>query len=85
MSADRGPHVAVISGGTTGIGLATAFRLLRAGHRVAVFSHGEASVMAAGAALAEAFGPKRSLARRVDLREPSAISSFFGEVARDLG
>ncbi|MBY5761513.1 3-oxoacyl-ACP reductase FabG [Rhizobium leguminosarum] len=85
MSADRGPHVAVISGGTTGIGLATAFRLLRAGHRVAVFSHGEASVMAAGAALAEAFGPERSLARRVDLREPSAISSFFGEVARDLG
>ncbi|MBY5675741.1 SDR family oxidoreductase, partial [Rhizobium leguminosarum] len=50
-----------------------------------VFSHGEASVMAAGAALAEAFGPERSLARRVDLREPSAISSFFGEVARDLG
>ncbi|NKN02768.1 SDR family NAD(P)-dependent oxidoreductase, partial [Rhizobium leguminosarum] len=85
MSADRGPHVAVISGGTTGIGLATAFRLLRAGHRVAVFSHGEASVMAAGAVLAEAFGPERSLARRVDLREPSAISSFFGEVARDLG
>ncbi|API55720.1 SDR family oxidoreductase [Rhizobium leguminosarum] len=85
MSADRGPHVAVISGGTTGIGLATAFRLLRAGHRVAVFSHGEASVMDAGAALAEAFGPERSLARRVDLREPSAISSFFGEVARDLG
>ncbi|MGO7136456.1 3-oxoacyl-ACP reductase FabG [Rhizobium leguminosarum] len=79
------PRVAVVSGGTTGIGLATAFRLLRAGHRVAVFSHGEASVMAAGAALAEAFGPERSLARRVDLREPSAISSFFGEVTRDLG
>ncbi|MFF0952369.1 3-oxoacyl-ACP reductase FabG [Rhizobium leguminosarum] len=85
MTPGGSPHVAVISGGTTGIGLATAFRLLKAGHRVAVFSHGEASVMAAGAALAEAFGPARSLARRVDLREPSAINSFFGEVARDLG
>ncbi|NNH62045.1 3-oxoacyl-ACP reductase FabG [Rhizobium laguerreae] len=85
MSADRSPHVAVISGGTTGIGLATAFRLLKAGHRVAVFSHGKASVMAAGAALAEAFGPERFLARRVDIREPPAISAFFGEVARDLG
>ncbi|RXT19571.1 3-ketoacyl-ACP reductase [Rhizobium leguminosarum] len=85
MSPGGSPHVAVITGGTTGIGLATALRLLGAGHRVAVFSHGEASVMAAGAALAEAFGPERSLARRVDLREPAAINSFFGEVARDLG
>ncbi|MGO6819203.1 3-oxoacyl-ACP reductase FabG [Rhizobium brockwellii] len=85
MSPGGSPHVAVISGGTTGIGLATALRLLGAGHRVAVFSHGEASVMAAGAALAEAFGPERSLARRVDLREPAAVDSFFGEVARVLG
>ncbi|MGO7185988.1 3-oxoacyl-ACP reductase FabG [Rhizobium brockwellii] len=79
------PRVAVVSGGTTGIGLATAFRLLRAGHRVAVFSHGEASVMAAGAALAEAVGPERSLARKVDLREPAAIEHFFDEVAHILG
>lgn len=79
------PRVAVVSGGTTGIGLATAFRLLRAGHRVAVFSHGEASVMAAGAALAEAFGPDRALARKVDLREPTAVNSFFGEVAHVWG
>ena len=79
------PRVAVISGGTTGIGLATAFRLLRAGHRVAVFSHGEASVMAAGAALAKTFGPERSLARKVDLREPAAINSFFDVVVHVLG
>ncbi|MBY5475524.1 3-oxoacyl-ACP reductase FabG [Rhizobium leguminosarum] len=85
MSPGGSSHVAVISGGTTGIGLATAFRLLRAGHRVAVFSHGEASVMAAGSALAEAFGPERSLTRKVDLREPAAINSFFGEVTRVLG
>ncbi|WP_184377531.1 3-oxoacyl-ACP reductase FabG [Rhizobium sp. BK619] len=85
MSADCSPHVAVISGGTTGIGLATAFRLLEAGHRVAVFSHGRESVMAAGAALAEAFGPESSIARQVDLREPAAVTQFFGEVARILG
>lgn len=85
MSPDCIPRVAVVSGGTTGIGLATAFRLLSSGHRVAVFSHGEASVMAAGAALSEAFGPERSMARKVDLREPAAINSFFGEVTRVLG
>ena len=81
MSADCSPHIAVISGGTTGIGLATAFRLLKAGHRVAVFSHGRESVVAAGAALAEAFGPKRSIARQVDLRDPAAVKQFFVEVA----
>ncbi|EJZ20272.1 3-oxoacyl-ACP reductase FabG [Rhizobium sp. Pop5] len=85
MSADCSPHVAVISGGTTGIGLATAFRLLKAGHRVAVFSHGAASVMAAQSALAEAFGPQRSLARQVDLRDPAAVEQFFGDVANVWG
>ncbi|KPH04857.1 SDR family oxidoreductase (plasmid) [Rhizobium acidisoli] len=85
MSADCSAHVAVISGGTTGIGLATAFRLLKAGHRVAVFSHGRESVMAAGAALAEAFGPERSIVRQVDLREPAAVEQFFREVADVLG
>ncbi|MBX4917899.1 3-oxoacyl-ACP reductase FabG [Rhizobium bangladeshense] len=85
MNAADSARVAVISGGTTGIGLATAFRLLKAGHSVTVFSHGEASVMAAGAALAEAFGPERSLARQVDLREPAAIGRFFAEVADVFG
>jgi 3-oxoacyl-[acyl-carrier protein] reductase len=85
MSANCSPHVAVISGGTTGIGLATAFRLLKAGHRVAVFSHGKASVTTAGTALAEAFGPERSIARQVDLREPAAVERFFGEVADAMG
>ncbi|EJB01885.1 dehydrogenase of unknown specificity [Rhizobium leguminosarum bv. trifolii WSM597] len=85
MSADCSAHVAVISGGTTGIGLATAFRLLKAGHRVAVFSHGRESVMAAGAALAEAFEPESWIARQVDLREPAAVTQFFGEVAHILG
>ncbi|MBB4192975.1 3-oxoacyl-[acyl-carrier protein] reductase [Rhizobium aethiopicum] len=80
MSADGSP-VAVISGGTTGIGLATAFRLLKAGHRVAVFSHGAASVATAGGALVKAFGPERSIARQVDLREPAALTRFFAEVA----
>ncbi|MBB3742093.1 3-ketoacyl-ACP reductase [Rhizobium anhuiense] len=84
MSQDT-PRVAVVSGGTTGIGLAAAFRLLSAGHRVAVFSHGDASVIAAGAALAEAFEPERWLAKKVDLREPEAINSFFGEVGRVWG
>ncbi|MBB3355580.1 3-oxoacyl-[acyl-carrier protein] reductase [Rhizobium sp. BK049] len=85
MSAAIRTPVAVISGGTTGIGLATAFRLLKARHRVAVFSHGEASVEAAGAALAEAFGSGQSLARQVDLRDPAAIKNFFTEVAYVFG
>ncbi|MDK4732026.1 3-oxoacyl-ACP reductase FabG [Rhizobium sp. CNPSo 3490] len=85
MNAAGSARVAVISGGTTGIGLATAFRLLSAGHRVAVFSHGEASVTAARAALAGAFGSGMSLARQVDIREPAAIRDFFSEVADVLG
>ncbi|PDS99279.1 3-ketoacyl-ACP reductase [Rhizobium sp. S9] len=85
MSTTCSARVAVISGGTTGIGLATAFRLLKTGNRVAVFSHGEASVMAADAALGEAFGPGRSMARQVDLREPAAIGHFFAEVAQVFG
>ncbi|NLS07156.1 3-oxoacyl-ACP reductase FabG [Rhizobium sp. P32RR-XVIII] len=80
MSATEGAPVAVVSGGTSGIGLATASRLLQDGYRVAVFGHGASSVKTAGAALTEIGGPERVLALQADVRDPEAIDGFFADV-----
>lgn len=73
-------HVAVVTGGTTGIGLATAKSLLRSGHRVAIFSQNQDNVLAAEAALGREFAPERIFARIADIADPVAIASFFAEV-----
>jgi 3-oxoacyl-[acyl-carrier protein] reductase len=80
MTGAPSSRVAVISGGTTGIGLATARRLLSAGHKVAVFSHGDKNVTDAQQDLSDEFGTDQVLARKVDLRKPSEITAFFAEV-----
>lgn len=77
--AEPGP-VAVVSGGTSGIGLATAGRFLRDGYRVAVLGHGASSVEAARTALAGIGGLERALALKVDIRDPDAIERFFADV-----
>ncbi|MEO9340377.1 3-oxoacyl-ACP reductase FabG [Mesorhizobium sp. SB112] len=78
-------RVAVVSGGTTGIGLATARRLLKAGHRVALFSQRVENVDAARCSLAEEYSPSRVFARTVDLLDPCAINGFFKEVEQEWG
>ncbi|TCU38094.1 3-oxoacyl-ACP reductase FabG [Rhizobium azibense] len=75
----EGP-VAVITGGTTGIGLATARRFLKDGYRVAVFGHRSETVKAAGTTLAEGVGADRVVALQLDLRDPTAIQGFFNDV-----
>jgi 3-oxoacyl-[acyl-carrier protein] reductase len=70
-------QIAVITGGTTGIGLATARRLLCRNYLVAVFSHRQESVEAAGDELAREFGTERIFVRPVDLAVPAQIEEFF--------
>ncbi len=73
--------VAVVSGGTTGIGLACARRLLADGLRVAVFSQSQDKVAMAEDLLSADAGNERVLVRKVDLAEPDAVSTFFADVA----
>jgi len=73
-------RVAVVTGGTTGIGLETARSLLRSGHRVAVFSQSQENVLAAAAALAQEFGSENIYARTADIADHRAIAAFFGEL-----
>jgi 3-oxoacyl-[acyl-carrier protein] reductase len=77
--------VAVVSGGSSGIGLATAEALLEAGWAVALFSQQSANVEKAEASLAERFGRHVVLGGTVDLRDAAAIAAFFGNVASRLG
>ncbi len=73
-------RVAVVTGGTSGIGLATARKLLAAGHRVAVFSHTAAASDAAEMLRAE-FESARVLGRTVDLSDAGQTRGFFAELS----
>ncbi|UCI31987.1 SDR family NAD(P)-dependent oxidoreductase [Mesorhizobium sp. B4-1-4] len=72
--------VAVITGGSSGIGLASADALLRAGYRVAFFSHQPERVEAATRTLAGVYGGDRIRSAAVDLRDPEAVRRFFGDL-----
>lgn len=78
-------RIAVVTGGTSGIGLATARKLLTMGHRVAVFSHSAKTVAEATAVLSAEFGYGRVLGRVVDLADPAAIAYFFNELSSTWG
>jgi 3-oxoacyl-[acyl-carrier protein] reductase len=80
MTDDNPLRVAVVTGGTTGIGLACAQRLLRSGHRVAVFSQNREKVDHARRLLVEAFGADRVIAAEVDIRNLDALERFFVKV-----
>lgn len=73
-------RVAVVTGGTTGIGLETARSLLRSGHRVAVFSQSRDHVLAAETSLAQEFGSENIYARTADIADHRAIAAFFAEL-----
>jgi NAD(P)-dependent dehydrogenase (short-subunit alcohol dehydrogenase family) len=69
-------RVAVVTGGTSGIGLATARLLLAEGARVAICGRDEARLAAARSAL----GPE-VLAMRCDVLDTDALASFAATVA----
>lgn len=82
MNAGPDPRIAVVSGGTTGIGLACAEHLLATGHRVAVFSQQAPRVNEARESLSRKFGLDNVLAETIDLRQGGALACFFDKVRR---
>jgi 3-oxoacyl-[acyl-carrier protein] reductase len=77
MTALSTQRVALVTGGSSGIGLATASSLLESGHRVALFGHSQSRVTAAQRELSARFGGQNIFACRVELSEPSDVQDFF--------
>ena len=63
MSRDSKARIAVVTGGTSGIGLATSRLLLERGCRVALFGQKLVNVESADQALCQDFGSERVFAR----------------------
>ncbi len=76
--------VAVVTGGTRGIGLAIAETLLRAGARVAVCSREAANVEKATAELS-VLSPGNVVGRTADVADPKSVAKFFSFVAETFG
>lgn len=81
-----GPRTAMVSGGTSGIGLATARRLASAGFRVAICGRSHERLEAARLELVELAGDSdRVLSTRVDLAEPGSASFWWDRVYLEFG
>lgn len=77
--------VAVVTGGSSGIGLATVRKLLEEGAKVALCARTEGRLMDVAAVLARDFGEERVLARAVSVLDPEAMNAFAAEVAERFG
>jgi citronellol/citronellal dehydrogenase len=75
-------QVAIVTGGGSGIGLATTQELLRLGARVAICGRTKDKLDAAAAQLAAG---ERVLALPCDIREPEQVKAFVGEVCGRWG
>jgi citronellol/citronellal dehydrogenase len=73
-------EVAIVTGGGSGIGLATARELIRLGARVVICGRTQAKLDAAAAELGE-----HAMARVCDIREPAQVEAFVGEVLAAFG
>jgi len=77
---------ALVTGGSSGIGLATARVLVRAGAHVAIVARGETRLRAAAEALArEAGSPRRIHWTAADLADPAAAERAVAAAAEALG
>jgi NAD(P)-dependent dehydrogenase (short-subunit alcohol dehydrogenase family) len=74
-------RVAVVTGGSSGIGLSTARLLLREGARVAICGRDTARLETARDALADVAGPGQLLARACDVLVESDVKAFAIAVA----
>jgi NAD(P)-dependent dehydrogenase (short-subunit alcohol dehydrogenase family) len=76
--------VAVVTGGTRGIGLACSLRLASRGLRVVAFYKGDASTARTAATLIEDVQPGCSV-WQVDVLDPTAIRAAVEKIVSDLG
>jgi citronellol/citronellal dehydrogenase len=76
-------QVAVVTGGGSGIGLATARELVRLGARVAICGRTQAKLDAAADELRAAGGAVLALA--CDIREPAQVEAFITATIAELG
>lgn len=83
ISYDFSGRVALITGGSSGIGLATARAFARAGARVVIAARGEASGRAACAELEELGA--RSLFVATDVRDESAVCALVAKALAEFG
>lgn len=77
--------VAAVTGGSSGIGLATARMLLDSGARVAICARTEGRLMDVAAVLARDFGEDRVHAEALSVLEPDAVSAFAEAVRARFG
>jgi 3-oxoacyl-[acyl-carrier protein] reductase len=82
-SSDLSGRVALVTGASSGMGLAAARALARRGARVAIASRGGEKLEAARAALAGETGEVAAVA--ADVRDPAALAALVEEVGRRLG
>ncbi|HEX4419406.1 MAG TPA: SDR family NAD(P)-dependent oxidoreductase, partial [Kofleriaceae bacterium] len=75
-------QVAIVTGGGSGIGLATARELLRLGARVAICGRNQTRLDAAAAELGAAGSV---LAQPCDIREPAQVEAFIKAVLGEFG
>ncbi|MFW7357067.1 MAG: 3-oxoacyl-ACP reductase FabG [Brucella sp.] len=80
MTVGARERIAVVTGGSSGIGLSTVRRLVIEGYKVAFFGQTPQRVSAAGEMLISQFGEDAIFYRSVDINEPTAIVGFFDEV-----
>ena len=85
LSFGLGGRVAVVTGGSSGIGLATARLLLRGGARVAICGRDAARLEAAGRSLGEEAASDRIYTHCCDVLDADGIGSFASGVAAQLG
>ena len=77
--------VAVVTGGSSGIGLATVRRLLGEGARVALCARTEGRLDQVTDVLRRDFGPDRVLSRPLSVLDKAAVAAFAGDVEAKWG
>ncbi len=77
--------VAVVTGGSSGIGLATVELLLEAGAAVAICGRDETRLRSAEAQLRETFPGCRLYAAACDVLKPEQVAAFAAKVQATLG
>ncbi len=85
MNAPKTRRVALVTGGSGGIGFAIAQRLLSQGHRVAFCGHDPARVDQALAQLRDADDPEYVLGLRSDVKDPSDVEALFRRIRERWG